>query len=130
MKWTRLEQKGQLPLARSSHSITAVEGTCYVFGGEHEPRLCHCKHCLCTQKLLASEFCARHFDTLSFGTTSSFNCYAAGRLSTVYCVSTTLRAASGHNVHALEKHPVPGWHILLQWWGRACISLAGAQVTV
>lgn len=38
MKWTRLEQKGQLPLARSSHSITAVEGTCYVFGGEHEPR--------------------------------------------------------------------------------------------
>ncbi|CAL5218389.1 g61 [Coccomyxa viridis] len=38
MKWTRLDQSGQVPLARSSHSITAVGSKCYVFGGEHEPR--------------------------------------------------------------------------------------------
>ena len=41
MKWTRLEQNGDLPLARSSHSITAVGGKCYLFGGEHEPRQAH-----------------------------------------------------------------------------------------
>ena len=42
MKWTRLEQNGDLPLARSSHSITAVAGKCYLFGGEHEPRQVIC----------------------------------------------------------------------------------------
>lgn len=38
MKWERLAQGGDVPLARSSHTITVVEGKCYVVGGEHEPR--------------------------------------------------------------------------------------------
>ena len=40
----------------------------------------------------------------------------------------TLRDASGHNVHAPEKYPAPGWDILLQQLGKACTFLAGAQV--
>lgn len=38
MKWTELGQSGPLPLARSSHTITYVNGKAFLLGGEHKPR--------------------------------------------------------------------------------------------
>ncbi|BDA51022.1 Nitrile-specifier protein 5 [Coccomyxa sp. Obi] len=41
MKWTKANQEGLLPVARSSHTVTFIKsgkGKAYVFGGEHQPR--------------------------------------------------------------------------------------------
>lgn len=38
MKWRQLPQSGDVPLARSSHTVTAVGGKLYLWGGEHKPR--------------------------------------------------------------------------------------------
>ncbi|PRW58177.1 nitrile-specifier 5-like [Chlorella sorokiniana] len=39
MKWVQLPGAGDVPVARSSHTITAVGDTIYLFGGEHAPRV-------------------------------------------------------------------------------------------
>lgn len=39
MQWEKLEQKGSVPLARSSHSLTVIGDKAYVLGGENQPRL-------------------------------------------------------------------------------------------
>ena len=38
MKWQKLAQSGQIPVERSSHSISHVGNHLFVFGGEHDPR--------------------------------------------------------------------------------------------
>ena len=38
-RWLALASRGAEPLARSSHSLTAVGRSLYVFGGEHAPRV-------------------------------------------------------------------------------------------
>lgn len=38
-KWVKLEQKGSVPGARSSHAVAAVGKKAYVFGGEFTPRV-------------------------------------------------------------------------------------------
>lgn len=63
-------------------------------------------------------FSAQRVDNMPFATSSSIDCHDAGPLLTACCLSMTLRGASGHNVHAPEKNPVLGWHILLQWSDR------------
>ena len=40
MYFEKVQQKGRLPLARSSHSITVIKNKAYLFGGEHKPRYC------------------------------------------------------------------------------------------
>lgn len=42
LKWQQLSQKGDIPIPRSSHSITVVGDIAYVFGGEHVPRCTIC----------------------------------------------------------------------------------------
>ncbi|GAB4817934.1 hypothetical protein N2152v2_004980 [Parachlorella kessleri] len=39
MRWVNLEQKGTPPVARSSHTITAVGDKLVLWGGEHTPRV-------------------------------------------------------------------------------------------
>ena len=118
MKWTRLEQSGNLPLARSSHSITAVGGKCYLFGGEHEPRQAHIS------------FLDIRSTWMPMPSTSKMRMVSCdtGRPLTAGCMSIILQQASGHNAHALAKHQAPGWRTPQQRLGRACTSLAGAQV--
>ena len=38
-RWARLQQHGDAPLARSSHSLTVVGGKAYCIGGENQPRI-------------------------------------------------------------------------------------------
>ena len=38
-RWSRLEQCGDVPLARSSNSLTVVGGKAYCIGGENQPRV-------------------------------------------------------------------------------------------
>jgi len=38
-RWNELEQRGDAPLPRSSHSLTVVGGRAYCFGGENQPRV-------------------------------------------------------------------------------------------
>jgi hypothetical protein len=38
-QWARLAQASALPLARSSHSLTAIGRALFLFGGEHAPRV-------------------------------------------------------------------------------------------
>jgi len=38
MRWAEVKQVGDKPVARSSHTLTAVVDQLYIFGGEHNPR--------------------------------------------------------------------------------------------
>lgn len=39
MKWVALPSQGDVPAARSSHSITAISDKLYLWGGEQAPRV-------------------------------------------------------------------------------------------
>lgn len=39
MKWVKLQQSGDVPIDRSSHTLTAVGDKLYLFSGEHEARI-------------------------------------------------------------------------------------------
>ncbi|GLC37373.1 hypothetical protein PLESTB_001594300 [Pleodorina starrii] len=39
MRWIRLPQNGNVPVERSSHSITVIGDRLFLFGGEHDPRV-------------------------------------------------------------------------------------------